>query len=213
MVKKSLAEQERLRMLRSKLKTTTPTDKPVTEYTVTGVLKASRLFSGGATGKKRYMVLGKDGTRIKAYAQSVADVVDLSKYEGKYVGIYGPKKFDKKLSGLYIVNAEAVTVLEEQVDLPEAPSAKVKAPPVKPKKKQPSNNKDTKAAESGKPQRPDFSEQEEEMEEAKEAAEEADVVEPADIEVEEVSIDDLPDTGLPVVESSAVSPVAEAEYE
>lgn len=210
MVKKTLAEQERLRMLRSKLQSTVPSDEPVTEYAVTGILKASRLFSGGATGSKRYMVLGKKGNRIKAYVEGISGLVDLSKYEGKYVGVYGPKKFDKKLSGLYIVKAEAVKVLKEQVDLPDEPKAKVKTPPTKPEKEQPAARDDTAGGETDRPQRPDFSEQEEEMEEAEEAAEEADVEDKDDIKVEDVSVSDLPETGLPLAETTTVSPV-EAE--
>ncbi len=207
MVKKSLAEQERLRMLRSKLQGTVPTTEPVTEYAVTGVLKASHLFSGGATGAKRYMVLDPKGSRIKAYVQSIPELVDLSKYEGKYVGIYGPKKFDKKLSGLHIVKAEAVTVLDEETNLPEGPKSKVKARPVKATKPSPKTT-DDKDSEST-TERPDFSGQDKEMDKAKEAVEETDVEDPEDIEVEDVSISDLPETGLPVADSSVSSPDGE----
>ncbi|MFP4140550.1 MAG: hypothetical protein ACLFVY_08295 [Phycisphaerae bacterium] len=211
MVKKSLAEQERLRMLRSKLQGTVPTTDPVTEYAVTGILKASHLFSGGATGGKRYMVLDPKGIRIKAYVEGIADLVDLSKYEGKHVGIYGPKKFDKKLSGLYIVKAEAVKVLDEKTDLPDSPRSRVKAPPKKTK------TPATKEADQASPKdpdedsksttdRPDFSGQETEMDKAEEAAEETDVEDPEAIEDEDVSISDLPETGLPVADSSSASP-------
>ncbi len=224
MVKKSLAEQERLRMLRSKLQGTVPTSEPVTEYAVTGILKASHLFSGGATGGKRYMVLDPKGNRIKAYVQGIADLVDLSKYEGKLVGIYGPKKFDKKLSGLYIVKAEAVKVLDEKTDLPDSPRSKVKAPPKKTK------TPATKEADQASPKapdedsrsttdRPDFSGQETEMDKARETAEEADVEDPEAIEVEpvkveaiedeDVSISDLPETGLPLADGSSASPAVE----
>jgi hypothetical protein len=206
MVKKSLAEQERLRMLRSKLQGTVPMTDPVTEYAVTGILKASHLFSGGATGGKRYMVLDPKGNRIKAYVQGIADLVDLSKYEGKHVGIYGPKKFDKKLSGLYIVKAEAVKVLDEKVDLPDSAKARVKAPPVKATKPSPkATDEDSKSTTD----RPDFSGQETEMDKAKEAAEETDVEDSEAIEVEDVSISDLPETGLPVADSSSASPDVE----
>ncbi len=126
LVQKTEEEQEKLKLLRTKLETSAPESQPVTGYATSGVLKASDLFRGGATGPKRYMVLDPKGRRIKAYVQSPDDLVDLSKYEGKLVGVYGPRKFDAKLSGLFIVNAERVVVIEEDVKLPDRPKAKVK---------------------------------------------------------------------------------------
>ncbi len=198
MVKKTQAQQERLRLLRGKIEENVPADEPVTEYAVSGVLRESLLFRGGATGAKRYMVLGTDGKRIKAYVRSTGGLVDLSRYVGKHVGIYGPKKFDKKLSGLYIVEAESVKVLKDSADLPEEPKARVKNPSVKiqsPKDPKPAPEPTTR------PARPTFGPVIEEVEPTTGTG--------AD---EDADKEDLPETGLPLIKGTAITPVNEAEY-
>ncbi|MFP4107160.1 MAG: hypothetical protein ACLFVU_13890, partial [Phycisphaerae bacterium] len=198
LVKKTQAQQERLRLLRSKIEEDVPADKPVTEYAVSGELRESLLFRGGPTGAKRYMVLGSDGKRIKGYVRSADGLVDLSKYVGKKVGIYGPKMFDKKLSGLYIVDAESVKVLEESANLPDEPKARVKNPPVRtklPEAPKPDPQPTTQ------PSRPILGPVIEEVQPTT-----------GSNETEDADEEDLPETGLPLIKGTVVMPVNEAEY-
>jgi uncharacterized protein YraI len=94
---------------RAKIKADIP-DMPINPvYTVEGELQASGLYSGGATGPKRYTIGAKP--LIKAYVQCSSGAIDLDKYVGQYVGVSGKPKYDEK-SGMYLIDAEQVVIMK-----------------------------------------------------------------------------------------------------
>ncbi len=97
---------------RQKIRTEMPTVMPRKVYAAEGVLHPSTVFTGGATGPKRYVVGNAERTLVYAYLESTSDLVDLSKYVGQYVGVVGAPRYDEK-SGMYVIEVEQLTPLRQ----------------------------------------------------------------------------------------------------
>lgn len=96
----------------ARIQARTPSVEEVTAYDAEGVLVASEIFTGDASAPKRYTLRDTLSRRINAYVQATNKSVDLSKYAGKKVGIFGRKQYDTDLR-LHVVEAEKVIVLSD----------------------------------------------------------------------------------------------------
>ena len=94
--------------------------RPTQRYAAEGVLAASNLFKGGATGPKRYVINDPQSRLVTAFVQCTSGAVDLEKNVGDYVGVIGTSKFDESLR-MYVVDAEHVVVIRQGVRTPTAP--------------------------------------------------------------------------------------------
>lgn len=88
-------------------------------YVVEGVLDASRVFVGGATGPKRYVLGDPDRSLVYAYLECTTGMVDLAAHVGAHVGVVGTPRYDEK-SGMYVVEVEQVIVLRAPATGPAA---------------------------------------------------------------------------------------------
>jgi len=135
-VEEALREQ-RERQLRETLQEAEATyTPPPPQYTATGVLTASAVFTGGPRAPKRFLLRQPGTGRITAYAQCTSGVVDLSAYAGKHVGVFGQKHFDIDLA-TEVVEISGVLVLDEPAELPRPPQPKVGQMPPPPAPKVP----------------------------------------------------------------------------
>ena len=105
-------------------------------FSTQGVLSPSRMFVGGATGAKRYIVHAPKTHRLNAYVQSTKGDVDLEQYVGKNVGIYGTTKYDRELA-IDIIEAREVVVIADEAQVPTLPQPIVKSMPVPAAKPEP----------------------------------------------------------------------------
>jgi hypothetical protein len=87
-----------------------PEQMPAT-YAAEGVLSASELFTGGATGPRRYVITNPDTRLISAYVQCTTNSCDLSSAIGSHVGVQGKPIYDKEIK-LYVIEATQVVVLK-----------------------------------------------------------------------------------------------------
>ena len=102
-----------------------------------GVLTPSGLFTGGATGPKRYIITAPDRRAIRAYVQCTTGVVDLAKHAGAHVRAIGTATYDEKLR-MYVIEAEQIIVLRAPAVVPELKPIVVRPEPrpaVKPEPK------------------------------------------------------------------------------
>ena len=83
-----------------------------------GILTPSGLFTGGATGPKRYIITAPDRRAIRAYVQCTTGVVDLAKHAGAHVRAIGTATYDEKLR-MYVIEAEQLIVLRAPAEVPE----------------------------------------------------------------------------------------------
>lgn len=93
-----------------------------------GILTPSGLFTGGATGPKRYVITAPDRRAIRAYVQCTTGVVDLAKHAGAHVRAIGTATYDEKLR-MYVIEAEQIIVLRAPVEVPEPKPIVVKPVP------------------------------------------------------------------------------------
>jgi len=103
-------------------------------YAAQGVLGVSNLFTGGATGPKRYVLRDPATLRVDAYIQCTTGAVTLDDFMGKFIGVKGSSVFDKSMK-LDVVEVKEVIVLNPDASIPESPRPTVKetspAPPSK----------------------------------------------------------------------------------
>ncbi len=127
LVRNAEARQAELAAERDKIKMITLTTRPGRFYAAEGVLNASELFAGGATGPKRYLIRDADTHLITAYVQCTTGAVDLAAHVGASVGVMGLAKYDEPMR-LYIIEAEKIVVLQPAPPKP-APKPEVKPAP------------------------------------------------------------------------------------
>lgn len=97
-----------------------PEQMPQT-YAAEGVLSASELFKGGATGPQRYIITNPDTRLISAYVQCTTNACDLSSAIGSHVGVQGKPIYDKEIK-LYVIEATQVVVLKPKAAPAPAPT-------------------------------------------------------------------------------------------
>ncbi len=127
LVRDAEARQAELAAERDKIKTTALTTMPARSYAAEGVLNTSELFTGGATGPKRYLIRDADTHLITAYVQCTTGAVDLAEHAGARVGVIGSTKYDEPMR-LYIIEAEKIVVLQPAPPKP-APKPEPKPEP------------------------------------------------------------------------------------
>ncbi|MDY6913866.1 MAG: hypothetical protein SVT52_05365 [Planctomycetota bacterium] len=134
LIRDTSARQQEYQLKRSRIEVVRPEHRPLKSYAAEGVLIGSEIFPGGPAGAKRFCVRDRQTGRTNAYVQCTSGQVDLSKYVGKHVGIFGACVYDKQLA-LDVVEAEKVIVLDDKVPLPSPPKPLVKPIPRPPKPK------------------------------------------------------------------------------
>lgn len=112
---------------RTRIEVEQPTSQPIMRYAAEGILTPSDLFTGNAVAPKRYVIRDRYSKMVNAYVQCTTGAVDLSLYAGKHVGIFGATCYDTRLA-LNIIEAQQVTLLDENVQIPTPPRAEIKAP-------------------------------------------------------------------------------------
>ncbi len=130
--RKTLDEQQRLRMMREKLEVAVPTDEPVTGHSAEGVLIPSDVFTGDGLGPKRYLLVGERGKELRAYVQSSFGLIDLDRFVNRFVGVIGPRKSDPRLKGTTLIEVEQIRELPRTFVLPNRGKAKVLPAPEPP---------------------------------------------------------------------------------
>lgn len=96
---------------KTELSVALPTEQRDATFAAKGILHASELFPGNASAPKRWLIRDPLSDNIRAYIQTTTTGLDLSPYVGKYVGIYGPSRFDKQLA-LDLIEAQRVVEVE-----------------------------------------------------------------------------------------------------
>lgn len=97
-----------------------PPAEPVRTYAAKGVLAESDVFTGGAVGPKRYILVDPQTRQVVAYVQCSSGAVDLARYAGMSIGIFGQRHLDRQLVR-YVVEAEEIVVVDA--------SGQITAPP------------------------------------------------------------------------------------
>jgi len=128
LLKQAAAKQKEYELQRTKLEVEPPTRKPVMAYDAEGVLTVSEIFIGDPAAPKRFLVRDRRTDHINAYVQCISGAIDLRKYIGKHIGIFGRSQYDKDLA-LDVVEVEKIVVLAEAVKLPAPPKPLVKPLP------------------------------------------------------------------------------------
>jgi hypothetical protein len=131
MLRAAEEKQKQLDLARMQIGLQDANAKPTAGPAAKGVLLASNVYTGGAIGPKRYVVRDSQTRTVVAYVQSTTGTIDLSQFVGKYVEVYGTKRFDKG-AGVFVIEAEQVVPSSEPASLPAEPkaSATFTPPPV-----------------------------------------------------------------------------------
>jgi hypothetical protein len=114
------AKQKEWDMKRTELELKSTEQREVI-YAAQGVLMESVLYTGGATGPKRFVVIDHQTGIIVAYVQDSAGNLDLMGKVGKQVGVLGDVTYDIEARA-NVVDAQQVTVLLEDVEAPAMPA-------------------------------------------------------------------------------------------
>jgi len=130
LVKETAASKAEYEEAREILKTPPEIDRP--EFAAKGILKTSAIFTGGASGPKRYLLRAPVTGVITAYVETPPGSAPLDKYIGKNVGVKGEKRYARELE-TDIIEASDVTILDEDADLPVPPAPIVKPFPEPPR--------------------------------------------------------------------------------
>jgi len=104
----------------SKVEVAIPQARRKKGYAAKGILAPSRIFPGGATAPKRYIVRTPASGRVTAYVQCTTGSVVLADFVGKHVAITGKSRYDAALAA-DVIEAEEVTLLAGDVRPPDAP--------------------------------------------------------------------------------------------
>ncbi|MDY7011920.1 MAG: hypothetical protein SVV80_14410, partial [Planctomycetota bacterium] len=118
LVRAAEARQAGLAADRAQFAATAPTTRPTRSYAAEGILYASELFTGGATGPKRFLIRDTDTHLISAYVQCTTGAVELAGRVGAHVGVIGSPKYDEAMR-LYIIEAEKIAVIKPAPPKPE----------------------------------------------------------------------------------------------
>jgi len=100
-------------------------------YSAKGVLQPSVIYTGGAAAPKRYVLRNPDTGAVEAYAQCTTGEVRLESYAGQLVGVLGDTRYVPELRAV-IVEAQAVSILDQEVSLPAPPRPTVQPLPPPP---------------------------------------------------------------------------------
>jgi len=93
-----------------------------------GVLMASKVYPGMAAIGKRYLICDPQTGKVQAYVQSSTGAVDLDRYIGLLVEVYGEKKMDRQLLR-YVVEVNEVVVLGPGQGPPPPPKPEIRIKP------------------------------------------------------------------------------------
>lgn len=105
-----------------------PATGPAATYDALGVLSASGLYSGGATGQ-RFLLSDQHTGDTTAYVRDASGQLDLSRYDGRLVGLRGRVTYEAQ-TGMNIVDVASVTMLAAPAPPPVAPVEPVTPAPV-----------------------------------------------------------------------------------
>jgi len=90
--------------------------KPVT-FDAEGIIAESRMFAGMSAVRKRYIVYDQKTHRLNAYIYATDPRVDLSKFVGKHIGVFGDSKYDKGL-GANVIDVKQTEIIDEKAAVP-----------------------------------------------------------------------------------------------
>jgi hypothetical protein len=128
LAKTTAERQAEYEALRERLQKVTPPAQPPRFPAATGVLQPSMVFPGTAAIGKRYILINPETHRTTAYVQATGERIDLTKYVGINVAVYGPMTFDTSLQR-YVVDPEDIEIVG-QGGLIGPPEPTVRVPPV-----------------------------------------------------------------------------------
>ncbi len=133
LAKTTAERQAEYEAMRERLQRVTPPAHPLRLPAAKGVLQPSLLFPGTGAIAKRYLLIDPDTATTTAYVQSAAGDLDLDKYIGMNVAVYGTTTFDVSLQR-DVVDPEEIEVLGAGGSLPSPPqpSIRLRAPATQP---------------------------------------------------------------------------------
>ncbi len=120
LAKTSETKQAEYEAMLERLRVTAPPPEPVRLPVARGVLQPSTVFAGTSAISKRYMVIDPQSSQTTAYVQSTGGELDLDKYVGMNVAIYGNSKFDVQLQR-YVVDPQEIEMISAGGTLPSPP--------------------------------------------------------------------------------------------
>ncbi|MCJ7544834.1 MAG: hypothetical protein MUP47_09795 [Phycisphaerae bacterium] len=131
--KTTAEKQAEYEAMRERLQKVTPPLTPPRLPAAQGVLEPSMLYPGTGAIGKRYVLIDPQAGNPTAYVQSVAGDIDLTKYVGMNVAVYGDRTFDVGLQR-FVVDPNEIRVLETGATLPSPPkpTIRVRQPALQP---------------------------------------------------------------------------------
>jgi hypothetical protein len=120
MAETSAAKQAEYEIMLERLRMVAPPPEPIRLPVARGVLQPSMVFAGTTAISKRYMVIDPQSGQTVAYVQSPGGDVDLDKYVGMNVAIFGTSKFDVQLQR-HVVEPEEIQMVSAGGTLPSPP--------------------------------------------------------------------------------------------
>jgi hypothetical protein len=120
MAETSAAKQAEYEIMLERLRMVVPPPEPLHLPAARGVLQPSVVFAGTGAISKRYMLIDPQSGQTVAYVQSPSGDVDLDKYVGMNVAIFGTSKFDVQLQR-YVVDPEEIQLVGAGGTLPSPP--------------------------------------------------------------------------------------------
>ena len=118
--KTAAEKQAEYEAMREQLQKVTPPPQPPRLPAARGVLQPSMVFPGTGAIGKRYMLIDPETGKTTAYVQTATADIDLSKYVGTEVAVYGATTFDTTLQRP-IVDPNEIEILRTGATLPGPP--------------------------------------------------------------------------------------------